>query len=181
MTPFNPLDLKSRRPEEEWQIPRRSAAFFKIEVKVRPDGEKAAHTLELIRKGSTVFRDGGILVDSVKEIPDQYTFAVLFSEGLYLVPSDFREPICYLNHSCESNLKRVGGLVYVARRDIEPGEELSLEYTTLVAGHPDWKLNCYCGSTKCRKIIKGDDWRNPEFFHSFYEEWLPHIQKIGPS
>jgi uncharacterized protein len=59
----------------------------------------------------------------------------------------------YINHSCEPNLAaRIlkGHILYVSRRDIRPGEELTVDY------HFDKKVQevpCRCGSVKCRGTI----------------------------
>lgn len=59
----------------------------------------------------------------------------------------------FINHSCEPNLvARIvkGHILYVSLRDIQPGEELTLDY------HFDKKVErvpCHCGSLKCRGTI----------------------------
>jgi uncharacterized protein len=59
----------------------------------------------------------------------------------------------YINHSCEPNLvARVqrGHILYMSRRDIRRGEELTVDY------HFDKKVEkvpCHCGALKCRGTI----------------------------
>ncbi len=59
----------------------------------------------------------------------------------------------YINHSCEPNLTaRIvrGHILYVSRRTIRPGEELTVDY------HFDKKVDrvpCTCGAPKCRGTI----------------------------
>ncbi|MBV9613466.1 MAG: SET domain-containing protein-lysine N-methyltransferase [Acidobacteriaceae bacterium] len=59
----------------------------------------------------------------------------------------------YINHSCEPNLvSRImkGHILYISRRDIPAGEELTIDY------HFDKKVErvaCCCGSAKCRGTI----------------------------
>ena len=59
----------------------------------------------------------------------------------------------YINHSCDPNLtSRIlkGHILYVSRRDICAGEELTIDY------HFDKKVErvpCRCGSPKCRGTI----------------------------
>ena len=59
----------------------------------------------------------------------------------------------YINHSCEPNLiTRIikGHIIYMSERDINPGEELTLDYRF------DKKVErvvCKCGTTKCRGTI----------------------------
>lgn len=59
----------------------------------------------------------------------------------------------YINHSCEPNLgARIvkGHILYYSLRDIQPGEELTVDY------HFDKKVErviCKCGAAKCRGTI----------------------------
>jgi SET domain-containing protein len=59
----------------------------------------------------------------------------------------------YINHCCEPNLvARIvrGHILYIAARDIRPGEELTVDY------HFDAdveKVPCACGSVRCRGTI----------------------------
>lgn len=59
----------------------------------------------------------------------------------------------YINHSCEPNLAaRIirGHILYMSRRNIFPGEELTVDY------HFDKKVErvaCHCGAPNCRGTI----------------------------
>jgi SET domain-containing protein len=59
----------------------------------------------------------------------------------------------FINHSCEPNLvARIlhGHILYISRREIRPGEELTVDY------HFDKKVErvpCRCGAAKCRGTI----------------------------
>ena len=59
----------------------------------------------------------------------------------------------YINHSCEPNafMKTLyGHVLFLALRDIEPGEEITVDYHTTL--HSD-KKRCYCGARTCRGTI----------------------------
>ncbi|MGI8959532.1 MAG: SET domain-containing protein [Bryobacteraceae bacterium] len=59
----------------------------------------------------------------------------------------------YINHSCEPNLTaRIikGHILYMSLRDIEPGEELTIDYRF---DRKVEKVPCRCGSPKCRGTI----------------------------
>lgn len=59
----------------------------------------------------------------------------------------------YINHSCAPNckLRQIHGhLIFFALRDIEPGEEILLDYEE--SWHDDSK-KCYCGAPNCRGRI----------------------------
>lgn len=59
----------------------------------------------------------------------------------------------YINHSCDPNLAaRItrGHILYMSRRNISPGEELTVDY------HFDKKVErvvCHCGAPTCRGTI----------------------------
>jgi len=59
----------------------------------------------------------------------------------------------YINHSCEPNafMRTVyGHVLFFALRDIEPGEEITIDYEQTL--HPNSK-KCQCGARKCRGTI----------------------------
>jgi SET domain-containing protein len=59
-----------------------------------------------------------------------------------------------INHSCEPNLtSRVikGHILYMSLREIQPGEELTVDYNFAKASS---RTLCSCGATKCRGTIE---------------------------
>lgn len=58
-------------------------------------------------------------------------------------------PENYGNHSCDPNLSAE----HVALRDIQPGEELTVDYAQF--SDVNWSMECHCGSKNCRGIVKG--------------------------
>jgi len=59
----------------------------------------------------------------------------------------------YINHSCDPNCRSWntrGHILYMARRDILPGEELTVDYRF----EPEVeRVNCICQSPRCRGTI----------------------------
>jgi SET domain-containing protein len=58
-----------------------------------------------------------------------------------------------INHSCEPNLRasiRNGHVLYLSRREIRPGEELTVDYR--FAGDVE-RVRCACGARSCRGEI----------------------------
>jgi len=59
----------------------------------------------------------------------------------------------FINHSCEPNCRATilqGHILYLARRDIRPGEELTVDYCFA----PDVvRVPCVCGAPRCRGTI----------------------------
>jgi uncharacterized protein len=59
----------------------------------------------------------------------------------------------YLNHSCEPNCVIMGRTRVVALRRVEPGEELTFDYSTNV-GWDGFAMRCGCGANECRKVVR---------------------------
>jgi len=62
-----------------------------------------------------------------------------------------REPAVRTNHSCDPNAGIVGDVLLVAMKDIKAGEEVTFDYSTIIADA--WVLECACGSDLCRESI----------------------------
>ena len=59
----------------------------------------------------------------------------------------------YINHSCEPNafMKVLyGHVLFMALRDIEPGEEITIDYQSTLHSN---KKRCICGAPSCRGTI----------------------------
>ena len=62
-------------------------------------------------------------------------------------------PLQYINHSCNPNSGFGANRTLVATREISPGEEITLDYSTTEAD-PDWRMQCTCGSDACRVELR---------------------------
>jgi uncharacterized protein len=78
-----------------------------------------------------------------------------FDEDLYISPAgrigDF------LNHSCEPNAKVVkknNRLFIVAVSLIPEGQEVTIDYSTIIASDDSWDMKCNCGTKSCRGLVK---------------------------
>ena len=78
-----------------------------------------------------------------------------------------------INHSCDPNAW-IEGLDLVARRPIEAGEEISVEYATFVAGAGE-SFDCRCGASDCRGKVTPEDWRLPEIRRRYEEHCSAYI------
>ena len=67
--------------------------------------------------------------------------------------SSERTPMHLTNHSCDPNAGFDEGGRLVARRDIEPGDEISYDYTAHPVPASPWNFRCVCGAEKCRGWI----------------------------
>lgn len=63
------------------------------------------------------------------------------------------DPMRYTNHSCRPNARlciRQGRVEFYALRDIEAGEEVTVDYGET---HHDGRLRCRCGAPGCRGAL----------------------------
>jgi hypothetical protein len=81
-----------------------------------------------------------------------------------------------LNHSCEPTLGWSGANTLVALRDLAPGDELTIDYAT-VLDDPAYLLWCHCETYRCRQVIEGTDWMIPQLQLRYAGHWSPAIQK----
>jgi SET domain-containing protein len=63
------------------------------------------------------------------------------------------DPMRYTNHSCQPNARLVirdGRVEFYARRAIQPGEEITVDYGDT---HHEGRLRCRCGAPGCRGAL----------------------------
>jgi RimJ/RimL family protein N-acetyltransferase len=81
---------------------------------------------------------------------------------------------CGARHACDSNLWLLDSHTLGARRDIAVGEELTLDYA-LASVAPEWRMECHCGELLCRRVVTGNDWRQPDLQHRYAGHFSPFI------
>jgi len=95
--------------------------------------------------------------------PDDYDFNQLSIEW-------------YMNHSCNGNVGFNENGDFETIIDIEEGKELTYDYA-LAESNPKFMMqSCDCMSSKCRHVITGDDWKNPEFRSRNLGHMLPKLR-----
>ncbi|HZC71958.1 MAG TPA: SET domain-containing protein [Jatrophihabitans sp.] len=82
-----------------------------------------------------------------------------------------------LNHSCDPNLGWRSDDSLVALRDINAGDELTIDYATTVA-NPDFVMMCHCETYRCRQVIEGTDWQIPQLQKRYAGCWAPPVQRL---
>jgi hypothetical protein len=78
-----------------------------------------------------------------------------------------------INQSCEPNVGYRGVDTLVAMRDIEAGEKLTLDYE--MSERSDWRMECLCGTSRCRKSIGTYENMPQEVrrkYNGYISEWL---------
>ena len=81
--------------------------------------------------------------------------AFRFGPETYLAPTE--DAGRYLNHSCDPNaavVKAGHRLLLVAVRSIRRGEEIVIDYSTIIGDDDTWTMRCRCGSHRCRRTIR---------------------------
>lgn len=105
-----------------------------------------------IKEGEVIFEFTGELVNFKQTINRQDNFGdpLQIDKDLYI---NLEEPVRFINHSCNPNTGIKNDVILIALKDIWKGEELYFDYsTTMDEAH--WIMQCRCGHTNCRKIIK---------------------------
>ena len=97
----------------------------------------------------TEFKGPVVTVPEFNGIPDEVVNH-LFNIGTdkYIIA---REPAVRTNHSCDPNAGIVRDVFLVAMIDISAGEEVTFDYSTIIADA--WVMECNCGSELCRKTV----------------------------
>jgi len=113
---------------------------------------------EYIPRGTIVFFFGGddsfipkerFHSSSEEEKEIFYRYGVEDEAGNWLLKED------NINHSCDSNILSLfvdGIYCDIAVKDINPGEEMTIDYGLFYSSFP-WSKECRCNSPICRKIF----------------------------
>ena len=136
-----------------------------------------------IAAGTVVARLGGrlvtgselrqIFIEAARQPDRPYVDTITVAEDLHLVLPP-GQPNHYGNHSCDPNLWWDGTYTLAARRPIAAGEEVTNDYATST-GTTDFAMTCACGSSLCRRVITGEDWRLPELQARYGDHWTPAL------
>ena len=145
---------------------------------------KGLFAAEPISKNEVVCIKGGAIFDreTLRSMPPWFGAAeIQLAENLFIGPTrqeDRDGSMIYSNHSCDPNIGIQGQIVFVAMRNISPGEELTHDWAT--TDDDDYQMQCRCGTSSCRKIITGKDWQRPELQQKYngYMSWYLE-RKIG--
>ena len=138
-----------------------------VRVQYSPISGRGLFTGELICAGAVVATLGGRLVDGAEltrlliaaSQEHRYLDTISVEQDPHLIlPPD--EPIHFGNHSCDPTLWHTDAYTLVARRDLAPDTELTVDYATQTA-EPDFRMPCNCGAADCRFTITGNDWQLP--------------------
>ncbi len=152
----------------------------KIEVRSLPDkGGFGIFARETIPAGEVTAVWGGYIVteEQLYGLPHEtQQHSVQIDEGLYLATIGEPESADFVNHSCEPNLGLRGQITLVALRDIQPGEEVCIDYA-MTDSTPYDEFECHCGSPGCRSKVTGNDWKLPELWSKYAGYFSSYLQR----
>lgn len=148
-------------------------------AQARASGPKGSGSFAVapIVSGTTVAAFGGFAAErSVMEsLPvDRQSRSIQIDDELFLVSAEEPEPGDMINHSCEPSCGLLGGIVVVAMRDLDVGDELTFDYAMSDGTDYD-EFECHCGSQDCRGVVTGHDWRLPELQKRYDGYFSPYL------
>ncbi len=86
----------------------------------------------------------------------------------------------HMNHSCSGNVGFDAESNFITIRSVRAGEELFCDYGLMIT-NPHFKLKCKCGSENCRKIITGNDWKDPAYRKKYEHVMAPELRDLKPN
>lgn len=115
----------------------------------------------------------GLFADASRTGTYVDTVSVYDCVNLVLPPGD---PLHAGNHSCDPTMWWTDPYTLVARRDVDAGEELTLDYAT-ITDDAAFAMECRCGTPLCRGRVTGLDWRLGTLQHAYGVHWVPVLRQ----
>ena len=156
----------------------------KIEVRISNISGCGMFAKEPIKKGEIVFIKGGHILTRSEVFSSAAINSYLpISDEYYLGAKNSQEEGAiklYNNHSCDPNCGMHGEITFVAIKDIEKDEELTVDYAFI--DNENYSFECHCGSQKCRHIVTGFDWKIKTLQDEYYPFFAQYLKdKIDAS
>jgi hypothetical protein len=159
-----------------------SPSFSNPKVVLRSCSEKGGFGVfagDYIQVGELIFAWGGEIVteQQLADVPvKRSTHGLQVDDGIYLLPMMEDDMADCVNHSCNPNAGMRGQISLVAMRDIQKEEEICFDYAMTDSSDYD-EFECHCGSPNCRKMITGNDWRNPELHVKYAGYFSTYLER----
>jgi SET domain-containing protein len=129
----------------------------------------AGERIMIVGSGGIVYSSQDWKMGKVQLDPDKYNESQIGDDLFIATPMDMAY---FFNHSCEPNMWGEH-----ARRDIQPGEEVTTEYALYIFAENYCLAPCRCGSPQCRQRITGNDWRDPELQRRYRGQFPAFIER----
>lgn len=136
-----------------------------------------------IPAGATVLYFGGKVVGRDELLHRHTRHFVQVAAGLWMVPTDDGpETPDYVNHSCDPSCGMLDSATVVARRDIGPGEEITIDYATVMDETLEEtgleSFECKCGAVGCRRRVTPSDHRIAELRERYRGLFPPFMRLV---
>lgn len=135
---------------------------FLVDLELREVGDGDSRGLfvtQTVPQGRTVLEFGGALLDrgAMLALSDRHHYLQIGPQ-VFLGPSGDLDD--YVNHSCGPSTRvaidpRSPAARLVAHRDLDAGEEVTFDYSTVQLGDRDSAISpCRCGTVACRDVVQ---------------------------
>jgi hypothetical protein len=153
----------------------------KATVRDSPIHGRGLFAVEPIARGDIVAIKGGYIYDRARRDTLQPSLGpaeIPIAEGFFIGPMTEEEReggMIFSNHSCDPNIGVQGQIIFVAMRDIQPGEELTHDWAT--TDDEAYAIPCHCGAANCRGMITGQDWRRRDLQEKYQDYMSWYLQQ----
>jgi hypothetical protein len=137
----------------------------------------------LIEKGESLGIFGGhiLALENRKSLPPELEhFYFQVSDRFVLTHISLAQvrqsKIEFINHSCAPNAGFRGQIELVALREIQPAEAITFDYA-ICTSEPDFRMECFCQSQNCRRIITGEDWKITALQKKYEGYFQPYLER----
>ena len=161
-------------PSQSWLSP-------KVSVENSSIDHLGLFAHQVIHKDEVVEILGGTTLSN-KEVDEKIKSSerydgIALDENVNLTLEQKDWPGIYGNHSCGPNLWMKDAVTVIARRDIQRGEEITIDYAMFTVS-PDWSMECNCGSMLCRRVVTGNDWKLRELQERYKGHFAPIVEQL---
>ena len=127
-------------------------------------------------KGERLAVFGGHVMD-VKDEPDgDHTLQIADDLVIGCPSATTSEPAEFFNHSCDPNAGLRGQIYLVALRDINAEEQICFDYA-MVLNLASYRFTCCCGSSNCRNVVTGEDWKRADLQERYDGHFSWYLQE----
>lgn len=103
---------------------------------------------------------------------------IQIGDDLFIGPvrvEDRERSMIFSNHSCDPNVGVLGQIVFVTMREVAAGEELTHDWA--MTDDDQGRMECRCGSERCRGVVTGQDWRRPDLQEKYGRFMSAYLQE----
>lgn len=143
-----------------------------IYIKSSAQHGKGVFACTRIPAGEAIVTFSGPLLKRAEVRANDYHLQI--GEDLYLGASGAADD--YVNHSCDPNAGFRNDLVLVARRTIEPEEEITWDYSSAIDEADFPGFGCCCGSEACRGTVHSFRHLDPALQEQLQPWLLPYLR-----